>query len=328
MSSGESATGTWAGAAGLSPRTVIQLPITRSLAELYAGNTVIPELFEPFRAWGLCSRMVDVARVDSGAQARAMHGLAEAGAEFPVGDGLFVLRFPASWPGLFRASFGGQSTEGAARLGSILVLPDPFLGTGYTKYAAAAVPEYWMELTEVPINAELWYMAEDGGEGYEQALAQYAGIHSGWRSFPAARSVGLVPGGAAEVPAGSVPRGAFVALQGVSYPADFGPDAGTLTAYRTAEDGSVMARALSEADCDDVSYRRLLATWRGVQFETLAIGAETVTLAHITGNAQQAAELGLTPAGRHAWRVQAPKTEIEQMAEETRRIGVQPQLGS
>lgn len=328
MSDSESTTGTWSGAAGLSPRTVIQLPITRTLAELYVGNRVVPGLFEPFRAWGLCSRMVDVARVDSGAQARAMHGLAEAVAEFPVGDGLFVLRFLASWPGLFRASFGGQSTEGAARLGSTLVLPDPFLGTGYTKYAAAAVPEYWMELTEVPIDAELWYMAEDGGDGYEQALARYAGIHSGWRSFPTARSVGLVPGGAAEVPAGSVPRGAFVTLQGASYPGDFGPEAGTLTAYRTAEDGSVMARKLAEADCDDVTYRRLLATWRGVQFEALAIGPETVTLAHITGNAQQAAELGLTPAGRHAWRVQVPKAEIEQLAEETRRIGVQPQFGS
>ena len=327
MSDGESTSGTWSGAAGLSPRTVVQLPITRSLAELYVGNRVIAGLFEPFRGWGLCSRMVDVARVGSGGEARAVHGLAEAGAEFPVGDGLFVLRFLASWPGLFRASFGGQSTEGAARLGSTLVLPDPFLGTGYTKYAAAAVPEYWMELAEFPIGTELWHMGEDGGEGYEQALARYAGVHSGWRSFPAARSVGLAPGGAANAPAGSVPRGVFVAVQGGSFPADFGPGAGELTAYRTAEDGSVLSRQLSDGDCEDVSYRRLLATWRGVQFEALAIGAETVTLAHITGNAQQAAELGLTPAGRHAWRAQVPKAEIEQLAEETRRIGVQAQFG-
>jgi hypothetical protein len=300
----------------------------RSLAELYVGNRVVPGLFEPFRAWGLCSRMVDVARVSSGAEARAVHGLAEAGGEFPAGDGLFVLRFLASWPGLFQASFGGQSTEGAARFGATLVLPDPFLGTGYTKYAPAAVPEYWMELAEIPIGAELWHMAENGGEGYEKGLATYAGRHSGWRAFPAAEERGLTPGGVAGMPAGSVPRGLFAGYQGGTYAADFGPDADALTAYRGAEDGSVMARKLSDPECDEVIYRRLLATWRGVQFEALAAGPETVTLAHITGNAQQAAELGLITAGRHAWRAQAPRAEIEEWAEETRKIGVRAQFGS
>ena len=41
---------------------------------------------------------------------------------------------------------------------------------------------------------------------------------------------------------------------------------------------------------------------------------------HITADAQQATELGLTPAGRHAWRVQVPKDELEMVTEETRRI--------
>lgn len=314
--------------AGLSPRTIIQLPVTRQLAELYAGNSHVPGLFEPFRAWGLCSRMVDVARVDSGAEARAVHGLAAAGEEFPAGDGLFVLRFPASWPELFRASFGGRSTQGAARLGSTLVLAPPFLGTGYTDYAAEPVPEYWMELAEIPLEAELWHLAEDGGEGYELAMAGYAGIHSGWRSFPAARERGLVPGGAARTPEDGVPRGVFAGFGGAEYPADFGPRPDEVTAYRTEQDGSVLARRVPDAQGESLLYRRTLATWRGVTFEVLARGAETATLAHITGNAQQAAELGLTPAGRHAWRAQAPTAELTDVAVQTRRIGVRPQFGA
>lgn len=313
---------------GLSPRTVIQLPIPRRLAEFYAANAVVPGLFEPFRTWGLCSRMVDVARVDSGAQARAVHGLAEAAEEFPAGDGLFVLRFPASWPGLFRASFGGQSTEGAARLDSTLVLPDPFLGTGYTKYAPAAVPEYWLELAEVPIGAELWHMAENGGEGYEAGLATYAGRYAGWRSFPAAEERGLRPGGVADAPAGSVNRGLLIGFQGTLFPADFGPDDATVTAYRTAADGSVAARKLTEPQCEEISYFRLLCTWRGAPFEILALGEQDATIALTSGNAEQAAQLGLASAGRHAWRAQVPKAELQEVTEETRKIGVQPQFGS
>ncbi|WP_042379765.1 hypothetical protein [Streptacidiphilus melanogenes] len=312
---------------GLTPRTIMQLPITRALARQYVGNAVVPGLFEPFRMWGLCSRMVDVARVDSGAQARAVHGLTEAGADFPAGDGLFVIRFLAGWPGLFRASFGGRTTESAARLGSTLVLPDPFLGTGYTRYAPAAVPEYWMELAEAPIGAEIWHMAEEGGEGYEVGLAAYAGRYAGWRSYPAAERRGLTPGGAAQVPAGSVDRGLTAVHQGAPYPSDFGPDAGELTSYRTADDGSVMSRRLAEGQCDEVLYRRLLTIWREAPFEVLALDADTATLALTTGNAEQAADLGLTPAGRHAWRTRAPRSELGELTEETRRIGVQPQLG-
>jgi hypothetical protein len=314
---------------GLTPRTAVQLPITRGLAEQYVGNRYVPGLFEPTRMWGLCSRMVDVARVGSGAEARAMHGLAEATADFPEGDGLFVVRFLAGWPGLFRASFGGQTTEGAARLDSTLVLPDPFLGTGYTKYAPAAVPEFWMELADIPVGAEIWHLAEQSGHGYEQALATYAGRYSGWRSFPAAEQCGLTPSGPGPAPAGSVVRGLGAVVQGEAYPADFGPEAGELTAYRTAPDGTVMSRQLADGQCDQLFHRRLLTTWRGAPFEILAVSPDTdvATLALTSGNAEQAAALGLTPAGRHAWRAQVPKAELGEVMEETRQIGVQPQFG-
>ena len=325
--------------AGLSPRTVVQLPLTRRLAEQYLANSVVPGVFEPSRMWGLCSRLVDVVKSGSGARARAYHGLAEA--DFPVGDGLFVLRFQAHWPALFRASFGGRSTAGAARLGSTLVLPDPFLGTGYTNYAPVAVPEYWLELTDVPVGAEIWHLAEgradDRGddsaadsaanaaaegaaEGGEQALARYPGRYTGWHAFPAAGQLGLPSGRVAPAPAGSNPRGPVATLQDSPHLADFGPNPGEATVYRPSGDGTMMSRQLEFEQCDDLSYRRLLASWRGGRFEVLASADRIATLALTSGNAEEAARLGLVPAGRHAWRAQVPVDELTEVTEETRRI--------
>ncbi|MFC1399917.1 MULTISPECIES: hypothetical protein [Streptacidiphilus] len=306
--------------AGLSPRTVIQLPITRQLAGQYLGNTVVPGAFEPSLMWGLCSRLVDVVAAESGAQARAFHGLAEDEANFPTGDGLFVLRFQTHWPALFQASFGGQTTAGAARLDSTLVLPEPFLGTGYTKYAPAAVPEYWLELTDVPVGAEIWHFAEDGGEGSEKALARYPGRYTGWQSFPAAKETGLTSGPVAAPPAGSTARGLVVTFQGSAYLADFGPNPGEATVYRAADDGTMMSRALEFGQCDSVSYRRMLASWRDSDFEVLAGADGVATLALTSGNAEEAARLGLASAGRHAWRAQVPIDDLTEVRQETREI--------
>jgi hypothetical protein len=313
--------------AGLSPRTVIQLPITRQLAERYLGNVVVPGTFEPSRMWGLCSRLVDVVAAGSGAQARAYHGLAEAESDFPVGDGLFVLRFETHWPALFRASFGGRSTAGAARLDSTLVLPAPFLGTGYTLYAPAAVPEYWLELTEVPVGAEVWHLAEDGAEGWAKGLARYPGRYTGWHAFPAAEQLGLPSRPVAPAPAGSIGRGPVVTLQGAPYLADFGPNPGEATVYRAAGDGTMMSRQLEFGQCDGVSYHRLLASWRGSRFEVLASADRVATLVLISGNAEEAAQLGLTPAGRHAWRAQAPVDELSELTEETRQVAAREPRG-
>jgi S-formylglutathione hydrolase FrmB len=89
-----------------------------------------------------------------------------------------------------------------------------------------------------------------------------------------------------------------------------------------------MARRVSDTKCDAVDYRRTLATWRGAEFEVLADDGQAATLASAVGNAEVAAELELTPAGRHAWRTQAPIAQLEHVAEEVREIGVQPQFGA
>ena len=317
--------------AGLSPRTVIQLPITRQLAAWYLGNTVVPGTFEPSRMWGLCSRLVDVTAAGSGARARAYHGLAGAEADFPVGDGLFVLRFETHWPALFRASFGGRTTAGAARLDSTLVLPEPFLGTGYTDYAPAAVPEYWLELTEVPVGAEIWHLAEDGAEdgaeGWEKGLARYPGRFTGWQAFPAAGQLGLTSGRVASAPAGSIARGPVVTVQGEPYAADFGPNPGEATVYRAAGDGTMMSRQLEFQQCDGVSHHRLLASWRGSRVEVLASADGAATLVLISGDSEEAAQLGLSSAGRHAWRAQVPVDELSELTQETRRVAAPPPRG-
>jgi hypothetical protein len=89
-----------------------------------------------------------------------------------------------------------------------------------------------------------------------------------------------------------------------------------------------MARRVSDTKCDAVDHRRTLATWHGAAFEVLADDGRIATLALAVANAEAAAELELTPAGRHAWRTQVPTEQLEHVAEEVGEIGVQPQFGA
>ena len=82
----------------------------------------------------------------------------------------------------------------------------------------------------------------------------------------------------------------------------------------------MMSRQLEFGQCDEVSYRRLLTSWRGSGFEVLASADRIVTLALTSGDSEEAARLGLPSAGRHAWRVQAPVDELGELTEETRPI--------
>jgi hypothetical protein len=88
-----------------------------------------------------------------------------------------------------------------------------------------------------------------------------------------------------------------------------------------------MSGQLRDGQCDEVRYHRLLTIWRDAPFEVPALGAGTATLVLTGGNAEVTAELGLNPAGRHAWRAQAPTSELGELTEEIRQIRVQPQLG-
>jgi hypothetical protein len=74
---------------------------------------------------------------------------------------------------------------------------------------------------------------------------------------------------------------------------------------------------------------RITGEYRGENEEFAKASLKrSITTYRCTCPVAEAAELGLTAAGRHAWRVEAPKAEIQQLEEETRRIGVQARFGS
>jgi hypothetical protein len=73
-----------------------------------------------------------------------------------------------------------------------------------------------------------------------------------------------------------------------------GPNPGEATVYRTAEDGTAMSRPLEYALCDEVSYRRLSASWRG---------------SFTSGNAEEAAQLGPSRRRRPGGSPPRPRTE-------------------
>lgn len=315
------------GAAGLAPTTVIELPVPPPLAPAYAGNLAIPRAFEPHRAAGFCVRAADITSGDAAA-VRAQHGLAGDPTWTPHGDAdpLHVLRFYASWPGAFVVPFGGSTPEGAQRMGTGRVYPEPFLGTGYTAYAPRPVPQYWLPLTELPLGTELWRI---GADGTQQPIAAYLGRYTGWRLQPGVEPFGQQPWqNAPQALRTSVRRGLRAVYQGGDYDADFGSEPGRITLYRSGGAAeAVQSRAVLDAQCDAVRYVRLLCRWRGARFEAIDADPDSVTLNYLGENHLEAGSLGLTEVGYHVWRITVPRTEASEYTEETREIGVQAHFG-
>lgn len=312
------------GAAGLAPATVVELPVPLSLVPAYAGNIAVSGAFEPHRAAGFCVRSRDV-EAGTAAEIQAQHGLAD-DADWVSTDTFHVLRFLASWPALFTVPFGGSTADGARRMGTSRVYPEPFLGTGYTAFAPRPVPQYWLVLTELPVGAELWRI---DASGRQEPLAAYLGRQIGWRPQPGVPSFGPQPWAEPPQPLRTaVRRGLRANYQGVGYDADFGPEPGRVTLYRGGGPGQPgQSRAVLDAECDALVYVRLLCTWRDANFEAVDADADTVTLNYLGESHPEATSLGLNEIGYRVWRAVVPRAEITQYEEERREVGVQAHFG-
>ncbi|MBS2963848.1 hypothetical protein KGA66_12385 [Actinocrinis puniceicyclus] len=324
--SGTRAPGT--GAAGLAPTTVMELPVPPPLVSAYAGNLSVPRIFEAHRAAGFCVRAGDIASGDAAA-VRAQHGLTGDPAWTPQhnsADAFHVLRFYASWPGAFVVPFGGSTPEGAERMGTSRVYPEPFLGTGYTAFAPRAVPQYWLPLTELPLGTELWRI---GADGSQQPVAAYLGRYTGWQPQPGVEPFGPQPWQSTpQALRTAVRRGLRAVYQGGDFDADFGPEPGRITLYRSGTAGeAVQSRAVLDAHCDAVRYVRLLCTWHGARFEAIDAAPDSVTLNYLGENHLEAGSLGLTEVGYRVWRTTVPRAEVSEYAEETLEVGVQAHFG-
>lgn len=309
--------------AGLAPTTILQKAVHPALAELYLGNVTVPGRFEPHRVEGFVARFKDIPQGGAAEIAEA-YGLDKIDG-WPSGA-VHVLRFRAGAELIYTTTFGGQDTESAQKMGSRVVYPAPFLGTGYTPSTKHTVPEYFMELSEIPAGTELWRLDEDGSSARlgKYVHRQIGWIRTGGASFgPAAWSDGPAP------LRPTVRRGITARFRGVDFDADFGPGTGEITLHPmpgtqappdfTEREGTY-SLIIQDAQAEQLDLRRQLCTWRGQPFELVDLGPQNGVLHYLGENYEVATNLGLSEVDYRVWRTTVARTELTDVRPEVRPV--------
>lgn len=303
--------------AGIGPDTPMQKVVHPDTVDMYLSNATSPERFEPSRAAGFCTRFQDITE-------RAAPGVAESyGLDlipgWPQGGPVHVLRFYAFTPSLFGTTFGGNTHESAERMGTGIVLPPPFLGTGYTPSRRHVVPEYFMRLTELPAGTEMYRINTDGTE---DRIGRYVNRNVGW--IPTARtdSDSSTPDDTSGLSRTAARHGLAVRYRGAEFDADFGPQPGQVTLLplpgRPAPDdfeerSGKHSKVVLDSQCEQRHFLRQVCTWRDTRFELLYSTQDRAVLHYPGANYQQAEQLGLTEVDYRLWRTVAPLDEVTEI---------------
>lgn len=118
------------------------------------------------RVSGFVHRASEVAHLGTPAKLAAALGLRYTGSPFAADAGeVYVLRWPAYRPSLYRIPYGGQ-TEAAMRAmeGWVIERP-PFRGNGFAPGDSSdVVAEFKVDSARLPHGAQLWLLSADGTE--------------------------------------------------------------------------------------------------------------------------------------------------------------------
>lgn len=136
------------------------------------------------RVSGFVHRAPEVAHLNTPAKLHAALGLGYAGSPFARdADEIYVLRWPAYRPSLYRIPYGGQ-TEAAMRAmeGWVIERP-PFRGNGFAPGESSdVVAEFKVDSARLPHGAELWRI---GLDGTEQLVATFDSDVPSWQRVEA-----------------------------------------------------------------------------------------------------------------------------------------------
>jgi hypothetical protein len=118
------------------------------------------------RVSGFVHRATEVAHLRTPAQLRAALGLSYAGSPFGTDDDqIYVLRWPAYRPSLYRIPYGGQTETAMRAMEGWVIQRGPFRGNGFAPGDSAdVIAEFKVDSVRLPHGAQLWRMGADGSE--------------------------------------------------------------------------------------------------------------------------------------------------------------------
>ncbi|MDL4817764.1 SseB family protein [Actinomadura opuntiae] len=121
------------------------------------------------RVGGFVHPTGDVAELQTPVQLYEALGLLYEGTSFsPADDGVYVIRWPAYCPELYRIPFGGRDAEEMAAWGEAgwVIERPPFVGGGFAPGSAGSIREYKVDSVRLPYGAEMYYLGTDRSERF------------------------------------------------------------------------------------------------------------------------------------------------------------------
>ncbi|MGI5207515.1 SseB family protein [Spirillospora sp. CA-108201] len=132
------------------------------------------------RVGGFVHSTGDVAELQTPSQLYEALGLLFSDSTFTLDDeGVYVIRWPAYCPDLYRVPFGGRDEEEMASWGESgwVVERPPFTGNGFAPGSAGSIREYKVTSVRLPYGAEMYYIGRDRSERF---IAMYDPDRLAW----------------------------------------------------------------------------------------------------------------------------------------------------
>jgi hypothetical protein len=140
------------------PMTIImQKPIAPSQVDYYLDRGYD-------RASGFVHRATEIAHLDTPAKIYSTLGLAYSGTPFePDADDIFVLRWAAHRPDLYRIPYGGQHEAAMRAMQGWMIERSPFRGNGFAPADnGEVIAEFKVDSVRLPHAAQMWRLTAAG----------------------------------------------------------------------------------------------------------------------------------------------------------------------
>ncbi|QFG24693.1 SseB family protein [Actinomadura sp. WMMB 499] len=132
------------------------------------------------RVGGFVHLTSDVAELQTPTQLYEALGLLYEDSPFtPADEGVYVIRWPAYCPDVYRVPFGGATEAEMAAWGESgwVVERPPFVGTGFAPGSAGSIREFKVDSIRLPYGSEMYFLGPDRSERF---VAMYDPDRLGW----------------------------------------------------------------------------------------------------------------------------------------------------